>query len=734
MNFQNKNFQNIENKYTKTSVYLSKKLQSTILKILLICGIYITILISSALLGTVTGVIDNAPNISNINLTPHNLLTTIYDKDGNEIQRLVASGSNRIFVPIEKIPKYVQGAFIAIEDKRFRQHNGIDPEGIARAFVKGLLKGNFHQGASTITQQLLKNLVFNGGEEENFLQKVKRKLQEQFLAVEVEKEISKDKILESYLNTINFGYNTLGIELAANRYFNKSVDKLTLSEAAVLAAIPQSPSYLNPIDGQERNKERRTNVLNSMLENQLITQDEYNEAMADDVYANISLQYNDADYYTHDSYFNDALIEQLTEDLMLNLHLSKKEALNKIYSGGLKIYSTQDSNIQKISDEVLNSDVIPVDGYTLSYRLTIKDSEDETVNISEQSILRYLREKNNDPTYSIYLYDEDEAREIIDEYKSQLGEYSEIDEKVVLIPQPQVAFSVMDSHSGEVRAIVGGRGETATSSSLNRATNVYRQPGSTIKPLLDYAPGFDRNVFNKNTTFVDEPYSYPGGGPAISTPWGRWFGNVDMITAVCVSLNVPAVKALEQVGVSNALPYLKKMNFDHVLYTENEAGQSDVNLSVALGGFTYGVSNIQLTSAYATLANSGMYNKPRYYTKVTDVDGNVILENVQQTKQVYKRSTAVDMTDVLIHSPEVYVRSVYGPFANYGMEIACKTGTTNNDKDILLCGYSNYYTASIWLGYDNFNKGISHRNQIKAWDMIMRQVHNGLEPKKVYGN
>lgn len=733
MNFKKNNFDKIETRYKKTSRYLSNKFQSVISKIILILGIYASILIISLGLGVVTGVVDNAPNVKNINITPQDYLTTIYDKNENEIHRLVQSGSNRIFIPIDNIPKHVQDAFVAIEDHRFWKHHGIDQEGIVRAFILGLSKGSFSEGASTLTQQLIKNAVFDGGNEPTFLQKIKRKLQEQFLALEVEKEISKTKVLEGYLNTIYFGYNTLGIQTASRRYFNKDVSDLTISEAAVLAAIPQAPARLAPIDGIDANRKRREKVLSSMLKYNFITQEEYDEALADDVYSRIVKENKDSSFYAS-SYFTDALIDQLTEDLMSQLGLSKREAINKIYSGGLKIYSTQDSKAQQIANNVANSDIIPIKGYTITYRLSIKDKDGNNVNLSDLNITARLRKEKNNPEYTMFVYNEQEARDIIEEYKSTLGDYKLIDEKLVLIPQPQIAFTLLDSHSGDVRALVGGRGNAIGSGLLNRATQVYRQPGSSIKPLVSYGPALDLGAIHLSDKFTDEPYRFPNGGPSINTPYGNFFGEVDLTTALCVSLNVPAVKVMERVRPERALPYLKKMDFDHVLYQPDDNGNTDVTHSSALGGFTYGISNIQLASGYATLANKGIYTKPRFYTKVLDQNGEVLIDNYPYQKQVYKSSTARDLTNILVNTPSVYIKNIIGigNFDDYTTQIACKTGTTNKYRDVLLCGYSNYYAASIWVGYDNYEDTVYTGNQIRAWNNIMHEVHKGVEYKKIY--
>jgi len=337
-------------------------------------------------------VIDSAPDVTPEDVKPTGYTSVVYASDNKtETQRLTSAGSNRVYKTIDEIPKDLQHAFVAIEDERFYEHNGIDPKGIVRAGMIGLTTGDFSQGASTLTQQLIKNNIFDFMSEDTFFDRLERKIQEQYLALKLEKQMSKSEIMENYLNTINLGQNTLGVQAASQRYFNKDVSQLTLSESAVIAAITQSPSYYNPITHPDHNADRRKQVLKNMLEQGYISQEAHDEALADDVYARIqNVNTNITQNTTPQSYFVDALTEQILTDLEdpdVGLGYSETQAYNTLYKGGLSIYSTQDLEIQGICDQVLNDDSnYPYKvQYGLSYALTVTRADGTHENCSDSS-------------------------------------------------------------------------------------------------------------------------------------------------------------------------------------------------------------------------------------------------------------------------------------------------------------------------------------------------------------
>ena len=359
MDYSKHNNEKKRKKIRSNAAKSRKKVSFNIFRFTVLAILLIIVVGAAAAIGGFKGVIDSAPDITASDVMPSKLKSVMYYPDGQEAVELVGAQSNRTIASIKDIPDCVPQAFIAIEDNRFYEHNGIDPKGIVRALFVGLSHGgNFSEGASTITQQLIKLTVFDGGAETDTIQRFKRKFQEWYLALKLEKEMSKDEIMEAYLNTINLGRGAYGIEAAAERYFNKKCSDLTVSEAAVIAAIAQSPSYNNPIDGQQVNSQRRDKILNNMLSFGFINQQQYDEAMADDVYSRITeINETTKDKDVIYTWFEDAAIDQVLNDLQEKLGYTSSEANTALYSGGLQIYLTQNNrHIQDIVDRYYNDD------------------------------------------------------------------------------------------------------------------------------------------------------------------------------------------------------------------------------------------------------------------------------------------------------------------------------------------------------------------------------------------
>ncbi len=724
MNYGKKNVKKRKSQLKNKRAKAKKKFLLSFLKTLLI--LFIIALIGGGIGFGVyaSNLISELPDVSTIDITPTGYQTVVLDNEGNQIETLASSGANRQFVTLSEIPEDVQHAFVAIEDSRFYEHNGIDIRGIIRAGFTGLVTADFSQGASTITQQLLKNNYFTGWTEEStFKDKVDRKIQEQYLAVELEKITSKDTILENYLNTINLGQNTLGVEAAAERYFNKSVSDLTLSEAAVIAGITQNPSRYNPITNPDSNATRREKVLKNMLDQDYITQEEYDEAMADNVYDRIAIVNVAVTSSSSTSYFVDALTDQVVDDLVEQKGYSETEAYNLLYSGGLTIKSTQDSSIQTIVDEEINNDDnYGMDAkYSFTYRLTVLKSDGSYKNYSEQTMLSYYQAKNSN--YSINFSSKEAAEEAIEKYKEEIMEEGDTipggGESVIYTLEPQTAMTVIDQSNGYVVALCGGRGEKAGSKTLNRATGIQRQPGSCFKILAAYAPALDAGGLTLASVQDDTPTSYLDGTP-LSNYNDAYLGFTTLRQAITNSINIVTVKTLTQIGTGLGYQYVEDFGI-----TTLDSG--DNNQALALGGITNGVTNLELTAAYATIANGGYYNTPIFYTEVLDHSGNVILDNTWgESKQVLKETTAFLLTSAM----EDVMTSGTGTKANPGNTvIAGKSGTTTKNRDTVFCGYSPYYTCGIWGGYDD-NAVQSSTSYSKAiWKAVMARIHESLPEK-----
>ena len=676
--------------------------------------------------GMIHGIIDSSPSVDDINIAPSGYSTTIYDSDGNQITKLIQSGSNRESVSIDNIPKCLQYAFIDIEDERFYEHNGVDLKGIIRAAYIAVSTRSLSQGASTLTQQLLKNNVFQGGNENSVGELFKRKFQEQYLALELEKATTKSYILESYLNTINLGQNCLGVQAAAKRYFNKDVSEINLSEAAVIAAITQSPSKYNPVIHPENNAERREKVLKHMLSNGHISQDEYNSAMADDVYSRIQTLNVNTSTSNPYSYFVDALIDDILEDLQEQKGYTRNQAYNALYSGGLSIYTTQDPAIQAICDDECNNaaNYPSTVYYSINWAWSVQHSDGTVSNYSEADIEYYNKVLLENSSFNLTFSSPEEADQYIAAFKTEYWQEGDTDlgENILYTLQPQVSFTVMDQKTGYVKAIVGGRGEKTASLTLNRATNTTRQPGSCFKVLSTYAPALDTAGYTLASLVEDSPF-YDVNGRKVSNWWGDSYRGPSTLRAgIRDSMNVVTSKLITAITPQLGFEYLEDFGFTTLVSEktlDDGSVVSDIGQSLALGGITYGVTNLELCAAYAAIANGGVYNEPILYTKVLDHKGRVLLENNSDDHAVIKDSTAWLLTSAM----QDVVTEGTGKLCQVpGMTVAGKTGTTSDDNDIWFSGYTPYLTATVWSGFDN-NQTLPNTSYHETlWSKIVSRI------------
>ena len=738
MNYGKKSTARKRNSLISRSSMMGKRARVSFIRVLFVSLIALCIGVTCLGIGSFRGVIDNAPDVNDIDIMPLGYATFLYDDQGNQIRKLAAPNSNRLPVTLDQIPEDLQHAVVAIEDERFYEHNGIDVKGILRAGVKAITTGDFSEGASTITQQLLKNNVFtNWTSESTWLEKFTRKFQEQYLAVQVEKKTDKNTILENYLNTINLGAGAYGVQAAARQYFDKDVWDLNLSECATLAGITQNPTRFNPIVNPENNQKRRKEVLQHMLDQNYITKKQYKAALADDIYSRIQAaqEKNSSTENTVYTYFEDELTDQIINDLMNIKGYTKTQATNLLYSGGLKVYTTQDSNIQTILDEEYADPSNYPDEvqYELDYALTVTDPDGNQVNYSKEMLQLYFQ--NEDPSFDLLFDSPEEGQTYVDRYKENIlaNGSKVVAERVNFAPQPQSSMSVIDQQTGYVKALIGGRGEKTASLTLNRATDTTRQPGSTFKIVSTYAPALNEKGMSLATTFEDEPYEYPDGSP-VNNATRSYNGTTTIRTAIQNSINVVAVKCLEQVTPELGLQYLDNFGFTtlaHGTEADTDANGNvwnDANLATALGGITRGVTNIELCASYAAIANGGTYIKPIYYTKILDHSGNVLIENTSAGRSVIKESTAYLLTSAM----EDVVKKGTGTACQLdNMAVAGKTGTTEAYNDLWFVGYTPYYTCAVWSGYDNNEKLPDYaRNFHKTlWKKVMTRIHEGLPEK-----
>ena len=708
-------------------------------------------------LGMIKGILDSTPPLTSFHFGPTAFATKIVDRNGNLMDTLVKEGSNRESVKYKDIPENLVNAFVAIEDERFWEHSGVDIKSIARA-IYGVLKSDSSRGGgSTITQQLVKNAVFDSALHEKGFEKYVRKLQEQYIALQYEtqaemskKEI-KEQIITDYLNVINLGANTLGVKVAARRYFDKELKDLTISECAVIASITKNPTKNNPITHPEENQKRQRQTLKNMLVLNYITDDEYEEAINDDVYSRIkNVEIKSENVISVYTYFTESVIDQLQQDLVKRLGYSQTLANNLLYSGGLRVETTMDPEIQKIVDTEVNRETnYKVKKYSIDYRLSIRHKDDSQTHYSQIDVQNYHVNVLKNKKYDGLFANKDTAQQFINSFKDSVlkdGD-SVAAETLNYFLEPQCSFVMINQNTGEVVALSGGRGEKTVSRSLNRATVTKRQPGSTFKVLSAFAPALE--LYNKTlaTTYYDSEYVYKNRN--INKTFKNWYssgylGFQNIRAGIVYSLNIIAVRCLmETVTPEVGIRFAKRLGITSLDEVE------DANPAAALGGLTYGVTNYELTSAFAAIANEGKYRKPVLYTKVYDHYGKVILDNTKNAEtRIMSKENAYLLTSAMADSM-VGGKAFSSPTMNItptstrahfkGMSLAGKSGTTTNNNDVWFVGYSPYYTAGVWGGCDENqslqdtktkvnNGGTSFHKDI--WRKIMQTVHTTLKDKK----
>lgn len=736
MNFGRRGIRNRQDYLASKSRKRMKKILLGAGQLLLVGVVGLCVAGASLGVGVFRGVIDSAPSQTVIDVSPKGFSSFVYDADNNQVAKLVSADSNRIPVSGDMITDDLAHAFVAIEDERFYEHKGIDAPGILRAAVIGVTSGNFSEGASTITQQLIKNNVFTSWTNETSVERLKRKLQEQYLAIELEKTMSKDTILLNYLNTINLGHGTLGVEAASQRYFDKHCNELSVSECAVIASIPQNPTQFDPIIYPEQNAQRREVVLQYMLDQGYIDQEGLTAALEDDVYTriqevNIKKQVEDNQI---NSYFVDALQNQILKDLQDDAGKTAEEAYSLLYSGGLKIYSTLDPEIQAICDEECSEDSgnFPDNvKYMLSYKLSVINEDGTTSNYDSNSLANWLIEQDWDA--DLMYSSKDNAYSDIEDFRNAMianPDKQKYTESVSLAPQPEISLTIEDQSTGHVLAMVGGRGDKEANRTLNRATDTLRQPGSTFKIITTYAPALETGEFTLASSEEDEPYSYESGIPVRN--WYKGYKGLSTLReGIVQSMNIVTVKVLAELGPRVGYEFAEKFGISTLVDGVEINGNmfTDVNETLALGGITYGVKNIELNAAYATIANGGTYIEPKMYTQVYDHEGNLLLDSTKTAEQrrVLKERTAWLLTSAM----EDVLSKGTGRSADFSSTMtAGKTGTTSDENDVWFCGYTPSYTATVWVGYDNNEDLTTSEEQGLAktiWREVMQELPGNQE-------
>ncbi len=597
----------------------------------------------------------------------------IYDSKGKIISD-IASDKIATYISYDSIPEEFTKAMVSTEDSNFYKHHGVDYGAILRAAIAYVTKnGKITQGGSTITMQLAKNIFLNSS------QTLDRKIEEAFIAHDLEKKYSKDEIMEFYLNNIYFNNGLYGVKAACKGYFSCDLDDLDLSQIAFLCAIPNSPTYYDPVTNISHTLERRNLILKNMLKKKFISQDEYMKAATED----ITLKRHNM---TSDSAGKHNYVDTFAYHCAA-LALMEKEGFEFKYDFSS---DTARKEYQKKYDEAYQACQTKI--YSGKYKLYT------SIDMDIQNKLQY---------------------EIDMELATFLGMDSQGDYKL------QGAGVCIDNSTGFVTAAVGGRtNPNFTGYTFNRAYQSYRQPGSSIKPLNVYTPIFEEGKYTPSSYIRDEEIE---DGPKNAT--NRYYGNVSIRRAVEMSLNTVAWKLYDELGPATGLSYLKKMHFSQIV-------DADDTLATSIGGFTYGVTPVEMTSGFATLENHGIYREPTCITRIVDYLGNTVYQADEEETRVYQADAADTMTDVLKGVINNYNGTGYG-LALRNMPSAGKTGTTDDSKDGWFIGYTSYYTTGVWVGCDQPEEieglhGSTYPGKI--WHNFMNEIHEDLDRKELDTN
>ena len=629
---------------------------SMLIKIMIILFLLFAVIGTGIVVGYVFGFFGDDFTIDEKELKIAASNSVVVNSDGTKVLADLSGDEKRKIVSIDEMASYLPKAYVAIEDERFYKHHGIDIKRTGGAILTYVTKKGSSYGGSTITQQLVKNITKEAD------RSIFRKVKEWAKAYQVEKILSKDEILELYLNILFVGGTNYGVELGAEYYFNTTAKDLSLAQCAFLAGINNSPNAYNPYDSNtdntEKIKKRVLTVLAKMKELGYIENEEdYNNAVAE-VEAGLKFEKKVTTGNLY-SYHTDALLDQVVSQVAEEKEISKQLAENYVYSSGLTIYSTQDDSIQTVLD----------DEFSKTSKYCIKSR----------------KSKNEDGSAAT----------------------------------SQAAMAVIDHTTGYVLGVAGGLGDKTESRGLNRATQSTRQTGSSMKPIADVVPGLEEGIITAATEYNDAETEFAGNYKPKNYNYFR--GVVTVRDAIETSQNIPFVKIMAELTTDKSFEYLQKMGITSLDDTK------DKGLSLAIGGITNGISPLEMAGAYATIANDGVYIEPTFYTKVTDVNGETVLTPNQRTERVMSEQNAY-IAKNLLTAPVVGSKGTARYCAVPGIETAAKTGTTNSDYDRWLCGFTPYYTAATWYGFD-INEEVNYSGTNPAgqlWSNVMKTIHKPL--------
>lgn len=565
-----------------------------------------------------------------------------------ELATLSGKEGKRVWVDYEDIPWYMEKALVAIEDKRFYEHKGVDWYRTAGAFVTMFAKMDTSYGGSTITQQLIKNLT---GKDDVTIQ---RKLTEIFGALELEKRYDKQELVEWYLNAVYFGQGCYGVQTAAQTYFGKDAKDLTLAECAAIVGITNLPTYYDPFYNEQNNKERQETILREMYEQGFIDYQQYKDAVAEEL--SFTRSPGQEATQTIYSYYTEVVIDDVINDLMQLKGISRETAQTLLYNGGYNVYTCLDTNVQNCIDAIYQDlSAIP----------------------------------------------------------STWGSDQQLQSSIV----------IMDPYDGRILGLSGGVGEKTINFGLNRATGTKRPPGSSIKPVASYGPAIDLGLITPDTSVQDSPNMVLKG-----TDWfpandgNNYYGVVSIYTALQLSLNTVAAQIVDILpdGPQTSYDYL----VNHLGFTSLNPEHDISYAPMALGQFYDGCTVREMSQAYCSLVNDGIFTYSRSYTMITDSDGNIVIDNTPETIQAFEPNTVYTLTYMMQNAVE---HGTGKEAALYSVPVAGKTGTSGQYMDRWFVGCTPYYVAAVWTGYDEQEKiNVSGNPAAQLWKKVMSPLHDGL--------
>ena len=646
----------------------------------------------------------------------------VYYVDSNgDIQLLqqIFTTTDRQWAPLDEIPQDLIDAAVAIEDKRFYEHQGVDWITTIKACVN-LFFGSGDAGGSTITQQLIKNVT-----EENSVT-VQRKVMEIFRAIMFEKEYDKDLIMEYYLNEIYLGRGCWGVKSAAAEYFGKELQSLTTAECASLISITNNPSLFNPYsesvytykgeerDGQGRNRYRQMNVLNEMLSQGYLTQEEYDAAVAQEMV------------------FKDGIADEDRWTVCANLSCGYQAIRSSFNQEGGNFFCPQCGTQTSVqSDASLNVYSWFVDAVIIDVATALAEQDGRVWDDLGKETRDYYLERIKKGGYHIYTTLDMDVQEAVDKVYGDLSQIPRTNSN----QQLQSAIVVVDNDTGDCVALAGGVGEKTVFFDYNRATQAKLQTGSAQKPLSVYAPAFELGVISPATVLKDLPVYYDGGDGWPNNDSKHYHYARTVYQGIVSSINTISVRTLDLNGWEYAYTFAK-YNFGQnylteSLPTENGKSLSDVGRApLALGALTVGSTVREMSAAYATFANDGIYREARTFTKVYNSQGELVIDNAQESRKILSDKTVNYMNYCLYNAAN---NGTGGAAIFGGQYIAGKTGTTSSQRDRWFCGYTTHYTAAVWCGYDTPEKVVVNTNPAaQLWKKVMQPIHNGLPAQGLY--